>query len=95
MLPKATNGRIQGKAGWALTSQADLLLVYVQGLDLIYIWSFEELRKHLFDWARTFTIKPAENRDYRTWGLCVDLCEFEQGAEHVINLSDYLGISKK
>jgi hypothetical protein len=77
-----------GKAGWALTSQAELLVYYLPRDDLVYLIWFRVLRQQMERWAAEYgPPRPAQNRGYRTWGLCVDQCEFERLAL-VINLAD-------
>ncbi len=78
-----------GKAGWAHTSQADLLMYYLPEGDLIYIMAMVKLREVLPRWVTYYPKRPAANKEYNTWGLCVPLAEFERHAREVINLSDY------
>ena len=66
------------KAGWAYTSQADLLVYYIPGQNVIYVISLERLREHLPRWCETYPTRPAQNQQYATHGVLVPIGEFEQ-----------------
>lgn len=76
-----------GKAGWAFTSHADVLVYYLPDDELLYVLTMPKLRAVLPTWIAGYPKRPARNREYNTWGLCVPLCEFERHAE-VINLAE-------
>lgn len=73
------------KPGWAHSSQADYLIYYVPGDDLIYIIAFTRLRSNLSRW-RTYPTKRIPNKGYNTTGILVPLREFERIAIQVISL---------
>jgi hypothetical protein len=75
----------EGKAGWAYSSQADYLLYYIPGDDLVYVMTLEVLRRELPRWVREYPRRAARNEGYATHGVLVPLCEFEQHAEVVIS----------
>jgi hypothetical protein len=73
------------KPGWAHSSQADYLIYYIPGDELIYIITFVSLRMRLPVWKK-FPVRSIPNRGYNTIGLLVPLCEFERIALEVISL---------
>ena len=75
-----------GKAGWAYSSQADYLLYYIPGNDLIYVLALEVLRWELPRWVREYPLRAAQNEGYATHGVLVPLHEFEEHAEAVISI---------
>lgn len=77
----------QNKPGWAYSSQSDILVYYVPGDDLIYIFEFPEFRKHLPRWIETFRkAPPIPNDGYNTIGILVPLAEFEEHAKIVLSI---------
>jgi hypothetical protein len=65
------------KPGWAVSSQADMLVYLVTEPQTIYcIWMIK-LRSHLADWEAKYATKTAQNQGYRTHGILVPLTEFE------------------
>lgn len=74
------------KPGWAYTSQADVLLYYIPGDELVYVWRLSKLRRHLERWQTTYATRRIPNKGYATHGILVPLSEFERHAEQVISL---------
>lgn len=50
------------EAGWAVTSQADLLIYYVPGAWVIYVMPLAVLRAHLPRWSQQYPTRPAQGR---------------------------------
>ncbi len=73
------------KPGWAHSSQADVLIYYIPGDELIYIICFSSLRAKLHIW-KNFPEKKIPNNGYNTIGLLVPLSEFEKIAQQVISI---------
>ncbi len=73
------------KLGWAVTSESDLLLYYIPGLELIYVIRFEALRAQLPRWLRTYPIRSIQNQGYATHGILVPLHEFEVLSEVILS----------
>lgn len=76
------------KAGWAFTSQADMLLYYVPGKATVYILKMTAIRARLPIWMTTYDLREVPNHGYHTHGLLVPLEELEQVAERVLNCSE-------
>jgi len=72
-----------GKAGWAYTSQADMLLYYVPVSEVIYVIQMTSLRRHLPRWQQQYPARRIPNQGYCTHGLLVPLDEFERIAQRV------------
>ena len=72
------------KAGWAFTSQADRLLYYVPGKQIIYILKMATIRARLPFWLQTCEVREVPNNGYHTHGLLVPLEELERCAERVL-----------
>ena len=75
-----------GKAGWAYTSQADLLVYFVPGARVIYVMPLEKLRAQLDLWMQLYQVGQAQNEEYATHGVLVPLEEFERNATQVFYL---------
>lgn len=73
-----------GKAGWALTSQAEILAYYLPEADLVYLLRMETLRRLVPQWQQRFRTRAAANKGYQTLGILVPLAEFERHAIEVI-----------
>lgn len=76
----------EGRAGWAYTSKADFLFYFVVEDLLLYILPMETIRKQLSRWAKEYPIKAVPNRGYRTYGILVPLCEFEEHSAQVVSI---------
>lgn len=76
----------RGKSGWAYTSQANTLMYYIPGDELIYIIAFPTLRLRLPTWATRYPVKRALNEGYATYGLVVPLHELERIAVMVVSI---------
>lgn len=76
---------IANKPGWAHSSQADYLIYYVPGDELIYIIRFKDLRSILKQWSN-YPTRKIPNKGYNTVGLLVPLREFECIAREVISV---------
>lgn len=72
------------KAGWAFTSQADMLLYYVPGKNIVYILKMAAIRARLPFWLQTCEVREVPNNGYHTHGLLVPLEELERCAERVL-----------
>lgn len=75
-----------GKAGWAVTSQADVLIYYLPEDLLIYVFNFRSLRTLLAYWRKHYPTRRIPNNGYHTHGLLVPLHEFERHALQVISI---------
>ena len=73
------------KAGWAYSSEADYLIYYVPGDDLIYVLTLETIRRELPRWVQEYPPRATKNEGYATHGVLVPLDEFEKYAEAVIS----------
>lgn len=77
---------IAGKMGWALTSQADILIYYIPPDGLIYVVPFMALHWEMPRWLRDFPPRAAPNRGYTTHGIIIPLRELEQHAMRVYRI---------
>lgn len=77
---------VDRKPGWAITSQARILLYYVPGPEVVYVIQFAQLRRQLARWEEIYPVRSIPNRGYHTHGLLVPLLEFERIAKQVISL---------
>jgi hypothetical protein len=75
-----------GKAGWAYSSEADYLIYYIPGDELIYVIALEVLRRELPRWVQAYPLRAAQNEGYATHGVLVPLDEFEAHAEAVLSI---------
>ncbi len=69
-----------GKMGWALTSQADILVYFIPPLSRIIVVPFMALHWELPRWIREYPPRQAQNRGYATHGIVIPLRELEQHA---------------
>lgn len=74
------------RAGWAYTSQADLLVYFIPGLRRIFVTPLEKLREQLDGWAAQYPSRPARNEAYSTHGLLVPIAEFARFASQVFDV---------
>lgn len=72
-----------GRAGWAVASQADVLIYMVTEPETIYAIRLVRLRQALATWQKTCRRVSAQNDGYRTWGYLVPLGELERIAIEV------------
>ena len=75
-----------GKMGWALTSQADILVYYVPPLAVMYVVPFRALHWEMPRWLRQYPPRQAKNNGYATHGIIIPLTELEQHALRVYRL---------
>lgn len=73
------------RAGWAYTSEADVLLYYLPGSATIYVLTLTALRYRLPFWAQLYPLREIPNDGYHTHGLLVPLTELEQSALRVLS----------
>lgn len=73
-----------GKAGWATSSQADILIYLVTEPETIYCIALPRLRAKLGGWQRKYRNAAANNESYHTLGLLVPLHELELIADRVL-----------
>lgn len=73
-----------GKPGWASRSEAQLLIYYVPGDELIYVIDFSHLRAHLPIWEKRYPRRSIPNQGYHTHGILVPLKEFEKIAIQIL-----------
>jgi hypothetical protein len=71
------------KAGWATSSQADILVYLVTEPQTIYCIALSKLRTKLERWQRKYREVAVRNKGYRTIGLLVPLHELEAIADCV------------
>lgn len=67
--------------GWALTSEADLLIYYLPVVRKMYAVPMEAIREALPEWERRYRSRKLDNGFYNTWGLMVPLWELERIAD--------------
>ena len=72
-----------GRAGWAISSEADVLIYLVTDPETIYAIKMRTLRTALARWQRKYPKRPAQNQGYKTWGYLVPLAELEKIAAEV------------
>jgi hypothetical protein len=72
-----------GKPGWAVSSQADVLVYLVMEPETIYWVPMKRVRAALGRWRRMYREAAAQNEGYRTLGLLVPLAELERIAVKV------------
>jgi hypothetical protein len=72
------------RAGWAFTSQADMLLYYVPGKRVVYVLKMAAIRARLPFWLQKHEVREVPNNGYHTHGLLVPLEELERCAERVL-----------
>ena len=66
------------KRGWAYTSQAEYLVYYVPGLNVVYIIPFAGLRTKLSHWLNRYATRAIPNAGYVTEGVLVPLAELNR-----------------
>lgn len=64
--------------GWALTSEADLLLYYLPVTRELLAVEMVAIREALPEWERRYRSRKLDNGWYCTWGLIVPLWELER-----------------
>lgn len=74
----------QNKPGWAITSQAQVLIYYVPTSGAIYIIDTPRLRQALPIWQQRYPQRAIPNQGYHTHGILVPLLEFEKIAGQVL-----------
>jgi hypothetical protein len=72
------------KPGWALSSQAQLLIYLVTDPQTIYMIWMKRLRQHLPRWQQQYPLRWVDNRTYHTGGHLVPLHELETIAARII-----------
>jgi hypothetical protein len=82
---------VAGKMGWALTSQADILIYYIPPAHTIYVLPFMALHWEMPRWLRDYPPRQAQNNGYVTHGIIIPLTEL---ALHAIRVYDVQGITK-
>jgi len=73
------------KAGWAFTSQADVVLYYVPGRDQVYVLRTTAVRSRLPFWLQACEVRQVPNDGYHTHGLLVPLDELAGCADRVLH----------
>lgn len=71
------------KQGWALTSQADVLVYYIPEPEAIYLLQLDDVRRALPGWMKQHLVRQIPNSGYYTEGVVVPLREFERIAIQV------------
>lgn len=74
------------KHGWAITSRADVLLYYVDGLE-VYVIRMVDLRRRLSHWARHCRTVAVYNEQYQGQGILVPLPELATISTNIISMS--------
>lgn len=72
--------------GWAFTTKADKVFYYVPGDELVYVLEPATVRELLDNWQKRYPVRAAQNKNYKTFGVCVPLSELEICAIEVISL---------
>lgn len=65
-----------GKAGWAHTSLAQQLVIYIPGHRRVLIVQMLDMKARLVDWTEQFKTRPAQNNGYQTHGLLIPIDVF-------------------
>ena len=79
-------GDVCKKRGWVYTCQADVLLYYVPGDELIYFLKPEQLSARLPAWIMRYRKVNIPNSGYSTHGLLVPLSELEAASEYILSI---------
>jgi hypothetical protein len=77
---------VAGKMGWALTSQADILVYYIPPSRTIIVVPFMALHWEMPRWLRDYPPRQAQNNGYSTHGIIIPLSELERHAIRVYRL---------
>ncbi len=72
-----------GKMGWALTSQAEILVYYIPPAGTITVVPFMALHWEMPRWLRDYPPRQARNAHYATHGIIIPLAELERHALRV------------
>lgn len=72
-----------GRPGWAVASQADILIYLVVEPEAVYAIRMATLRMALHGWMRRYPRHAAQNAGYKTLGYLVPLNELERIAMEV------------
>ena len=64
---------IDNKAGWAHTTNAEIIVYYLPQLRALYMIDVCKLRLELPKWEARYPKKTAQNKDYLTHGVLVPL----------------------
>lgn len=67
----------EGALGWAYTSTAQLLGLYIPGQERILLIQMWDIKRLLPTWTRRFRLASCANDTYRSHGLLVPLKELE------------------
>lgn len=76
----------EGKDGWLITSQADVLIYFVVYRQSIFISRVDRLRELAALWKAAYPSRWAQNAGYRTHGITVPLTQYARSAYKVIQL---------
>jgi hypothetical protein len=85
-----TSNQKTGRAGWALTSEADWLMYFLTPARVLAL-RFETLRRDLPAWQKRYPIRSARNEEgYITVGVCVPVRVVEVIAEYAVDIDSGL-----
>lgn len=66
------------KPGWAVSSEADMLVYMITEPETIYAIPMARIRRELPRWQEQYVTKTAQNDGYKTHGVLVPLAELEK-----------------
>jgi|TARA_Y100000310_G_scaffold96219_1_gene93983 hypothetical protein len=71
------------KPGWAYTSYAQLLIIYIPPTGQVYVCHLSVIKGLLEAWKKQYKTTSAQNDGYKTWGILVPLHELHNTAWQV------------
>lgn len=75
-----------GKLGWLFTCEADVILYWIPGLDLVLWMQPDNIRNAYQDWKDLYSLRQIPNDGYYTTGLIVPLESFQTAATYTYHL---------
>jgi hypothetical protein len=74
-----------GKPGWALSSYAQLLIVYVPSWQIGYVVPMTTVKGLLPEWVERYKVGTSPNEGYETLGILVPIQEFRKYAIRIFS----------
>ena len=75
------------KLGWAYTSYAQLLIVYIPPKGDIFVCHMSLVKGLLPVWTKLYPLKSSQNDGYKTWGVLVPLHEIRNTAWQIFKIA--------
>lgn len=72
-----------GKLGWTVTFLAQVLIIYVPGLQLAFEISASPIKKKLAEWMGKYEVKQIPNPGYYTHGIPVPVAEITKICDEI------------